>query len=81
MPLLWDSEKKGENGAEKEEQPGKKERKAKTKVVTARIPEEMYERIEKYIIGKEYLSFGDYIRDLIRKDLKERKMLDEYGRF
>lgn len=64
-------------GENKKEKP-KKERHEKerhVKVVGAQIPVQMYQLIEEHVLGKEYVSISDYIRALIRNDLKRRGLL------
>lgn len=55
--------------------PKKSRRKTEVRTIGTQVPEEMYKIIKEHIIRKEYVSTSDYIRDLIRKDLKERGLL------
>lgn len=57
------------------EEVGERPRRKGVKMVGSQIPEDMYKLIEEHILNKEYVSVSDYIRDLIRKDLKERGLL------
>jgi len=43
-----------------------------TNVISGRISHMMLEAINNIIITGEYVSMTDYLRDLIRKDLKSR---------
>lgn len=50
-------------------------KKGMTKAVGVRLPSFMYELVLKNIINREYENFSDYVRDLIRQDLRERGLL------
>lgn len=43
--------------------------------VGAKIPKLWKEKIDKYVLSSEYSSISEYIRSLIRRDLKERGLI------
>lgn len=43
-----------------------------TKTVSARVTEQVSKEIDRIVYTEGYLDVGDYIRNLIRKDFKER---------
>jgi len=47
--------------------------------IGTKIPEEWKELLEKHVVGagKEYTTFSEYIRDLIREDLKRRGLFKQ----
>jgi Arc/MetJ-type ribon-helix-helix transcriptional regulator len=49
-----------------------KEVKKKLIAVGTKIPSNIVEKIEKEIIPREFVSMSDYLRHLIREDLKKR---------
>ena len=46
----------------------------KPRTVSTKIPQEWIELLEKYVIGstREYSNISEYLRDLIRGDMKKR---------
>ena len=48
------------------------------KTVAARIPEEWIILLNKYVIGpsKEYPNISDYLRNLVREDIKRRGLFE-----
>ena len=49
--------------------------------VGTKIPEEWKVLLETYVVGpdKEYTTYSEYIRDLIRNDMKERGLFRKEG--
>jgi len=44
----------------------------KTMLVSARVTEKISKEIDRIVYTEGYIDVGDYLRNLIRKDLKER---------
>jgi Arc/MetJ-type ribon-helix-helix transcriptional regulator len=45
--------------------------------VSTRITEPMQKAIEKILLINAHINTSDYLRDLIRKDLEKRRLLDD----
>ena len=62
-------------GFDEKKAPKKRKASKHGKMVGTQLPEEMFKIIEEKIIGREYVSVSDYLRDLVRRDLKDRGFL------
>lgn len=52
----------------------KKRRQRDTRVVSGRVSPRMFEEVNKIVESGDYVDMTDYLRDMIRKDLRERKI-------
>jgi len=63
---------------EKKKKKAKRERKSRKKFpfrnayITVRVTEQFYREVENIGLTEGYTDIGDYVRDLIRKDFRER---------
>ncbi len=46
-----------------------------TRVVSGRVSPQMFDAVKKIVDTGNYVDMTDYLRDMIRRDLKERKVL------
>ncbi len=53
----------------------KKRRPRDTRVVSGRVSPQMFEAVNKIVETGNYVDMTDYLRDMIRRDLKERNLL------
>ena len=58
-----------------EERKKPEEFKPETITVASKIPKKFFEIINEKIIKIEYTTISDYLRDLIREDLKKRELI------
>jgi len=52
----------------------RKRRPRDTRVISGRVSPEMFDAVERIVETGNYVDVTDYIRDMIRKDLKEREI-------
>ena len=52
-----------------------KRRPRDTRVVSGRVSPQMFAAVKKIVDSGNYVDMTDYLRDMIRRDLKERKVL------
>lgn len=52
-----------------------KRRPRDTRVVSGRVSPQMFEAVIKIVDSGNYVDMTDYLRDMIRRDLKERKVV------
>ncbi|MBA7481985.1 hypothetical protein ES707_17465 [subsurface metagenome] len=50
----------------------KRRKRPKTKYVSARVTEQVMKEVDRVVYIGGYTNVGDYVRNLIRKDFKER---------
>ena len=53
----------------------KKRRPRDTRVISGRVSPQMFKAVKKIVDSGNYVDMTDYLRDMIRRDLKERKGL------
>lgn len=52
-----------------------KRRPRDTRVVSGSVSPQMFEAVKKIVDSGNYVDMTDYLRDMIRRDLKERKVI------
>ena len=53
----------------------RKRRPRDTRVVSGRVSPQMFDAVKKIVDTGNYVDMTDYLRDMIRRDLKERNVL------